>query len=33
MLANPNKAIASSSTLLGLGVITGALNLLRSGKK
>ncbi|MGA2432031.1 MAG: serine hydrolase [Acidimicrobiales bacterium] len=29
MLANPRKVISSSSTLLGLGVVTGALNLLR----
>jgi beta-lactamase class A len=31
MLANPKKSIAATSTLLGLGVVTGALNLLRSG--
>jgi len=30
MLENPSKPIASSATLLGLGVVTGALNLLQS---
>ena len=33
MLANPKTSIASSSTLLGLGVVTGALNLLRASTK
>ena len=33
MLANRSRPIASSSTLLGLGVVTGALNLLRAGTK
>jgi hypothetical protein len=32
MLENTKKAIASSSTLLGLGVVRGALDLLRAGK-
>ena len=31
MLENPSKPIASSTTLLGLGVVTGALNLLHRG--
>jgi len=33
MLDNKKKAIASSSTLLGLGVAAGALNLLRAGTR
>jgi hypothetical protein len=32
MLENPKKVIAASSTLLGLGVVRGALDLLRAGK-
>jgi hypothetical protein len=31
MLSNTKKAIAPSSTLLGLGVVAGSFNLLRAG--